>query len=233
DIQVIGATTIDEYRKSIEKDTGLERRLQPILIEEPTKEESIKILKGLKEKYENFHSVKITEEAIKAAVDLSSRYIVDRYLPDKAVDIIDESASRIRMKNLKLKNNKPTVNSEIVTEVIGLWTGIPISKIVKSEGDKLLNLESILHQRVIGQEEAVNAVSKAVRRSRAGLKDPKRPIGSFLFLGPTGVGKTELCKALAEAHFGNENQIIRIDMSEYMEKHSVSKLIGSPPGYIG
>ena len=233
DIQVIGATTIDEYRKSIEKDTGLERRLQPILIEEPTKEESIKILKGLKEKYENFHGVKITEEAIKAAVDLSSRYIVDRYLPDKAVDIIDESASRIRMKNLKLKNNKPTVNSEIVTEVIGLWTGIPISKIVKSEGDKLLNLESILHQRVIGQEEAVNAVSKAVRRSRAGLKDPKRPIGSFLFLGPTGVGKTELCKALAEAHFGNENQIIRIDMSEYMEKHSVSKLIGSPPGYIG
>ncbi|RDC49032.1 ATP-dependent Clp protease ATP-binding subunit, partial [Acinetobacter sp. RIT592] len=233
DIQVIGATTIDEYRKSIEKDTGLERRLQPILIEEPTKEESIKILKGLKEKYENFHGVKITEEAIKAAVDLSSRYIVDRYLPDKAVDIIDESASRIRMKNLKLKNNKPTVNSEIVTEVIGLWTGIPISKIVKSEGDKLLNLESILHQRVIGQDEAVNAVSKAVRRSRAGLKDPKRPIGSFLFLGPTGVGKTELCKALAEAHFGNENQIIRIDMSEYMEKHSVSKLIGSPPGYIG
>lgn len=194
DIQVIGATTIDEYRKSIEKDTGLERRLQPILIEEPTKEESIKILKGLKEKYENFHGVKITEEAIKAAVDLSSRYIVDRYLPDKAVDIIDESASRIRMKNLKLKNNKPTVNSEIVTEVIGLWTGIPISKIVKSEGDKLLNLESILHQRVIGQEEAVNAVSKAVRRSRAGLKDPKRPIGSFLFLGPTGVGKQNYAK---------------------------------------
>lgn len=233
DMQVIGATTIDEYRKSIEKDTGLERRLQPILIEEPTKEESIKILTGLKDKYENFHDVKITEEAIKSAVDLSSRYIVDRYLPDKAVDIIDEAASRVRMKNLKLKNNKPTVNSEIVTEVIGLWTGIPISKIVKSEGDKLLNLEAILHNRVVGQNEAINAVSKAVRRSRAGLKDPKRPIGSFLFLGPTGVGKTELCKALAEAHFGSEDQIVRIDMSEYMEKHSVSKLIGSPPGYIG
>lgn len=233
DIQVIGATTIDEYRKNIEKDTGLERRLQPILIEEPTKEEAIKILTGLKDKYENFHDVKITKEAIKSAVDLSSRYIVDRYLPDKAVDIIDEAASRIKMKNLKLKNNKPTVNSEIVAEVIGLWTGIPINKIVKSEGDKLLNLESILHNRVVGQNEAINAVSKAVRRSRAGLKDPKRPIGSFLFLGPTGVGKTELCKALAEAHFGSDDQIVRIDMSEYMEKHSVSRLIGSPPGYIG
>ncbi|WP_250674625.1 ATP-dependent Clp protease ATP-binding subunit [Paraclostridium ghonii] len=233
DIQVIGATTIDEYRKNIEKDTALERRLQPILIEEPTKEEAIKILTGLKDKYENFHDVKITKEAIKSAVDLSSRYIVDRYLPDKAVDIIDEAASRIKMKNLKLKNNKPTVNSEIVAEIIGLWTGIPINKIVKSEGDKLLNLESILHNRVVGQNEAINAVSKAVRRSRAGLKDPKRPIGSFLFLGPTGVGKTELCKALAEVHFGSEDQIVRIDMSEYMEKHSVSKLIGSPPGYIG
>ena len=232
DIRIIGATTIDEYRNCIEKDMGLERRLQPILIEEPTKEDSIKILKGLKEKYEKFHGVNITEESIKSAVELSSRYIVDRYLPDKAIDIIDESASMVSIKGLKL-NNIPTVTSEIITEVIGLWTGIPISKIVKSEGDKLLNLEHILHQRIIGQNEAVNSVSKAVRRSRVGLKDPLRPIGSFLFLGPTGVGKTELCKALAEAHFGNENKIIRIDMSEYMEKHSVSKLIGAPPGYIG
>ena len=233
DIQVIGATTIDEYRKSIEKDTGLERRLQSILIEEPSKEETIKILKGLKFKYEKFHNVKISDEAIKTAVDLSNRYIMDRFLPDKAVDVIDEAASRAKIKGSKSKNNKVSINSDIVTEIIGLWTGIPINKIVKSEGDKLLNLEGILHKRVIGQNDAVNAVSKAIRRSRSGLKDPKRPIGSFLFLGPTGVGKTELCKALAEAHFGSENQIIRVDMSEYMEKHSVSKLIGSPPGYIG
>ena len=233
DIQVIGATTIDEYRKSIEKDTGLERRLQSILIEEPSKEETIKILKGLKFKYEKFHNVKISDEAIKTAVDLSNRYIMDRFLPDKAVDVIDEAASRAKIKGSKSKNNKVSINSDIVTEIIGLWTGIPINKIVKSEGDKLLNLEGILHKRVIGQNDAVNSVSKAIRRSRSGLKDPKRPIGSFLFLGPTGVGKTELCKALAEAHFGSENQIIRVDMSEYMEKHSVSKLIGSPPGYIG
>ncbi|WP_373600628.1 ATP-dependent Clp protease ATP-binding subunit [Paraclostridium bifermentans] len=231
DIQVIGATTIDEYRKNIEKDVALERRLQTILIEEPSKEEAIKILKGLKLKYELHHNVEITDKAIKAAVDLSDRYITDRYLPDKAVDVMDESASRVRMNKYK-KYNK-IVNDEIVAEVVSLWTGIPTIKIIKSESNKLLNLEEILHKRVVGQDEAVKAVSKAVRRSRSGLKDPKRPIGSFLFLGPTGVGKTELCKALAEAHFGNENQIVRIDMSEYMEKHSISRLIGSPPGYIG
>ncbi|MGL5754968.1 MAG: ATP-dependent Clp protease ATP-binding subunit [Paraclostridium sp.] len=233
DIQVIGATTIDEYRKSIEKDVALERRLQPIIVEEPNKEDAIKILKGLKEKYENHHNVKITEDAIKTAVELSSRYITDRYLPDKAVDIIDESASRVRIDNDKKQKDILLVTSEIVSEVVGLWTGIPVNKLVKSECNKLLNLEEILHGRIIGQDEAVSAVSKAIRRSRSGLKDPKRPIGSFLFLGPTGVGKTELCKAIAEAHFGDENQIIRIDMSEYMEKHSVSRLIGSPPGYIG
>ncbi|MGL5641094.1 MAG: ATP-dependent Clp protease ATP-binding subunit [Paraclostridium sp.] len=233
DIQVIGATTIDEYRKSIEKDAALERRLQPIIVEEPSKEETIKILKGLKGKYEKYHNVKITDDSIRMAVELSSRYITDRYLPDKAVDIIDESASRIRMKNNKTQKDGMVVTSDIVSEVIGLWTGIPVSKLVKSECDKLLNLEDILHKRIIGQDEAVSAISKAIRRSRAGLKDPKRPIGSFLFLGPTGVGKTELCKAIAETHFGDENQIIRIDMSEYMEKHSVSRLIGSPPGYVG
>ncbi|MEG2985078.1 MAG: ATP-dependent Clp protease ATP-binding subunit [Peptostreptococcaceae bacterium] len=233
DIQVIGATTIDEYRKSIEKDVALERRLQPIIVEEPNKEDAIKILKGLKGKYENHHNVKITEDAIKTAVELSNRYITDRYLPDKAVDIIDESASRVRIDNDKKQKDSLLVTSEIVSEVVGLWTGIPVNKLVKSECNKLLNLEEILHGRIIGQDEAVSAVSKAIRRSRSGLKDPKRPIGSFLFLGPTGVGKTELCKAIAEAHFGDENQIIRIDMSEYMEKHSVSRLIGSPPGYIG
>lgn len=233
DIQVIGATTIDEYRKSIEKDAALERRLQPIIVEEPSKEETIKILKGLKEKYEKHHNVKITDDSIRMAVELSSRYITDRYLPDKAVDIIDESASRIRMKNNKTQKDSMIVTGDIVSEVIGLWTGIPVSKLVKSECDKLLNLEEILHKRIIGQDEAVSNISKAIRRSRAGLKDPKRPIGSFLFLGPTGVGKTELCKAIAETHFGDENQIIRIDMSEYMEKHSVSRLIGSPPGYVG
>ncbi len=231
DIQVIGATTIDEYRKNIEKDVALERRLQTVLIEEPSKEEAIKILKGLKSKYELHHNVEITDKAIKAAVDLSDRYITDRYLPDKAVDVIDESASRVRINKYK-KNNK-IVNDEVISEVVSLWTGIPTIKIIKSECNKLLNLEEILHKRVVGQDEAVKAVSKAVRRSRSGLKDPKRPIGSFLFLGPTGVGKTELCKALAEAHFGNENQIVRIDMSEYMEKHSISRLVGSPPGYIG
>ena len=233
DIQVIGATTIDEYRKNIEKDVALERRLQPIIIEEPTKEDAIKILNGLKNKYEKHHNVKITDDAIKQAVELSSRYITDRYLPDKAVDIIDESASRVSINKFKSKKGKRIVDSNIVSEVVELWTGIPISKIVKSEGNKLLNLEDILQERVIGQNEAIKAISKAIRRSRSGIKDPKKPIGSFLFLGPTGVGKTELCKALAESHFGNEDKIVRIDMSEYMEKHSVSRLIGSPPGYIG
>ena len=280
DIQIIGATTIDEYRKHIEKDSALGRRFQPVLITEPTKEETIKILEGLREKYESHHNVKITDEAIVAAVDLSIRYITDRFLPDKAIDLIDESASRVRLreinsqknilnsekyilskeindelnrdigKNLDLdistKSSQGIVNieipkksyigivdKEIIAEVVELWTGVPVNKIVEEEAERLLNLEEILHGRVVGQDQAVKSISRAIRRSRAGLKDPKRPIGSFLFLGPTGVGKTELCKALAEVQFGDENQIIRIDMSEYMEKHAVSKLIGSPPGYVG
>ena len=280
DIQIIGATTIDEYRKHIEKDTALERRFQPVLITEPTKEETIEILKGLREKYEGHHNVKITDEAIVAAVDLAIRYITDRFLPDKAIDLIDESASRVRLREnslqknsistdkctldketdyklnediiedeilgigIKLSDNIPNienhkksyvgiVDKEIIAEVVELWTGVPVNQIVEEEAYKLLNLEEILHGRIVGQDQAVMSISKAIRRSRAGLKDPKRPIGSFLFLGPTGVGKTELCKALAEVQFGDENQIIRIDMSEYMEKHAVSKLIGSPPGYVG
>ena len=280
DIQIIGATTIDEYRKHIEKDSALERRFQPVLITEPTKEETIEILKGLREKYEGHHNVKITDEAIVAAVDLAIRYIPDRFLPDKAIDLIDESASRVRLRenslqknsistdkctldketdyklnediiedeilgiSIKLSDNIPNienhkksyvgiVDKEIIAEVVELWTGVPVNQIVKEEAYKLLNLEEILHGRIVGQDQAVMSISKAIRRSRAGLKDPKRPIGSFLFLGPTGVGKTELCKALAEVQFGDENQIIRIDMSEYMEKHAVSKLIGSPPGYVG
>ena len=280
DIQIIGATTIDEYRKHIEKDSALERRFQPVLITEPTKEETIKILEGLREKYESHHNVKITDEAIVAAVDLSIRYITDRFLPDKAIDLIDESASRVRLreinsqknilnsekyilskeindelnrdigKNLDLdistKSSQGIVNieipkksyigivdKEIIAEVVELWTGVPVNKIVEEEAERLLNLEEILHGRVVGQDQAVKSISRAIRRSRAGLKDPKRPIGSFLFLGPTGVGKTELCKALAEVQFGDENQIIRIDMSEYMEKHSVSRLVGPPPGYVG
>ena len=280
DIQIIGATTIDEYRKHIEKDSALERRFQPVLITEPTKEETIEILKGLREKYEGHHNVKITDEAIVAAVDLAIRYIPDRFLPDKAIDLIDESASRVRLREnslqknsistdkctldketdyklnediiedeilgigIKLSDNIPNienhkksyvgiVDKEIIAEVVELWTGVPVNQIVEEEAYKLLNLEEILHGRIVGQDQAVMSISKAIRRSRAGLKDPKRPIGSFLFLGPTGVGKTELCKALAEVQFGDENQIIRIDMSEYMEKHAVSKLIGSPPGYVG
>ena len=280
DIQIIGATTVDEYRKHIEKDSALERRFQPVLITEPTKEETIEILKGLREKYEGHHNVKITDEAIVAAVDLAIRYIPDRFLPDKAIDLIDESASRVRLREnslqknsistdkctldketdyklnediiedeilgigIKLSDNIPNienhkksyvgiVDKEIIAEVVELWTGVPVNQIVKEEAYKLLNLEEILHGRIVGQDQAVMSISKAIRRSRAGLKDPKRPIGSFLFLGPTGVGKTELCKALAEVQFGDENQIIRIDMSEYMEKHAVSKLIGSPPGYVG
>lgn len=280
DIQIIGATTIDEYRKHIEKDSALERRFQPVLITEPTKEETIEILKGLREKYEGHHNVKITDEAIVAAVDLAIRYITDRFLPDKAIDLIDESASRVRLREnslqknsistdkctldketdyklnediiedeilgigIKLNDNIPNienhkksyvgiVDKEIIAEVVELWTGVPVNQIVEEEAYKLLNLEEILHGRIVGQDQAVMSISKAIRRSRAGLKDPKRPIGSFLFLGPTGVGKTELCKALAEVQFGDENQIIRIDMSEYMEKHAVSKLIGSPPGYVG
>ena len=288
DMQIVGATTIDEYRKHVEKDAALERRFQPIIIQEPNKEDTIDILKGLRDKYEAHHKVEISNEAIEAAVDLSVRYITDRFLPDKAIDIIDEAASKVRLREntpplgikdleekiknidkekeeairgqdfekaarirdeedkLKIKlervkhewkasasRNCDLVDAEVVAEVVALWTGIPVNKIVEEEAEKLLKLEDILHERVVGQNEAVKSIAKAIRRSRAGLKDPNRPIGSFLFLGPTGVGKTELSKALAEAHFGDENQIIRIDMSEYMEKHSVSRMIGSPPGYVG
>ena len=288
DIQIIGATTIEEYRKHVEKDAALERRFQPIVVNEPSKDDTIDILEGLRDKYEAHHKVKISDEAIVAAVDLSIRYITDRFLPDKAIDLIDEAASKVRLKENtppmsikeleekincidkekeeairgqdfekaakvrdeqgKLKRKLETVKNEwrtssskyydlvdadAVAEVVSLWTGVPVNKIVEEEAEKLLNLEEVLHERVVGQNEAVDSISKAIRRSRAGLKDPNRPIGSFLFLGPTGVGKTELSKALAEAHFGDENHIIRIDMSEYMEKHSVSRMIGSPPGYIG
>ena len=288
EIQLVGATTLNEYRKYIEKDSALERRFSPVNVKEPTKKDTIKILKGIRDKYEAHHNVKITDEAIEAAVNLSVRYINDRFLPDKAIDLIDEAASRARIKTYtepedlkklqeeieeiikdkeeavrnqkfekaaslrdeeklkkekfekeqkkwKNKNTKSVTNitEENIAEVIATWTGIPTKKITEDENEKLKNLENNLHQRVIGQEEAVEAVAKAIRRSRVGLKDPKRPIGSFLFLGPTGVGKTELSKALAESLFGDENAMIRIDMSEYMEPHSVSKLIGSPPGYVG
>jgi ATP-dependent Clp protease ATP-binding subunit ClpC len=288
EIQVIGATTITEYRKHIEKDAALERRFQPIIVGEPTKEEAIKILKGVRDKYEAHHSVKITDEALDAAVNLSDRYLTDRFLPDKAIDLIDEAASRIRLKSFtappdlkkleesveKLRKEKEdaircqefekaasirdkehkikdklekeksnwhqktqtktdTVLEDDIADIIGLWTGIPVRKLAESETERLKNMESILHERVVGQTEAVISISKAIRRGRVGLKDPKRPVGSFIFLGPTGVGKTELSKALSEALFGDENSLIRVDMSEYMEKHSVAKMVGSPPGYIG
>jgi ATP-dependent Clp protease ATP-binding subunit ClpC len=288
EIQVIGATTLNEYRKHVEKDAALERRFQPVMVNEPTQEESILILGGLRDKYEAHHKLKITDEAIEAAVKMSSRYINDRYLPDKAIDLIDEAASRVRMQNLKLppdlkeledkkealanekeaavksqdferaaglrdrerqldeeiekarKNweslrsgDRGSVGPEDIAAVVSGWTGIPVTSITEDESARLLKMEEVLHKRVVGQEEAVKAVAKAIRRGRVGLKDPKRPIGSFLFLGPTGVGKTELCKALAEAMFGDENAMLRVDMSEYMEKHTVSKLIGSPPGYVG
>ena len=288
EIQLIGATTLNEYRKYIEKDAALERRFSPVIVDEPSEKDTIKILKGLRDKYEAHHGVKITDEAIEAAVKMSVRYINDRFLPDKAIDLIDEAASRAKLKSYtepdslkKLqeeieevendkeeavrsqkfekaaslrdkqkelkekyekeqkkwqnKNNKSVTNitEENIAEVIASWTGIPAKKITEDENERLKNLEKTLHERVIGQDEAVEAVAKAIRRGRVGLKDPKRPIGSFLFLGPTGVGKTELSKALAESLFGDENAMIRIDMSEYMEPHSVSKLIGSPPGYVG
>ena len=288
EIQCVGATTIEEYRKYIEKDSALERRFQPVMVGEPTKEEALQILKGIRDKYEAHHGVKITDEALEAAVTLSDRYITDRYLPDKAIDLIDEAASKVRIQNLtappdlkeleeeidrvcnekeesiniqdfekaailrdkekelkiKLEDNKKnwhtesTKETQMVSErevasIVSRWTKVPVNKLTEKESERLLKLEDILHNRVIGQEEAVKSIARAVRRARVGLKDPNRPIGSFIFLGPTGVGKTELSKALAEAMFGDENNMIRIDMSEYMEKHSVSRLIGSPPGYVG
>jgi ATP-dependent Clp protease ATP-binding subunit ClpC len=288
ELQCIGATTLDEYRKYIEKDAALERRFQPIQVDEPSIDESIQILKGLRDRYEAHHRVSISDDAIDAAVKLSDRYISDRFLPDKAIDLIDEAGSKVRLRsyttppNLKelevkldeirkekdasvqsqefekaaslrdaeqklreqLEETKKSwkekqgqensaVTVEDIASVVSTWTGIPVSRLAQTETEKLLNLEQILHSRVIGQEEAVTAISKAVRRARAGLKDPKRPIGSFIFLGPTGVGKTELARALAEAMFGDEDAMIRIDMSEYMEKHSTSRLVGSPPGYVG
>lgn len=288
EIQIVGATTIDEYRKYIEKDLALERRLQPIMVEEPSVEDTIKILHGLRDKYEAHHRVKITDNALTAAAELSSRYINDRFLPDKAIDLIDEAASKIRvntyippteLKNLEeklgelqhekeeaintqnyeqaaqirdkerkikeeLSNNKikweqekqttnMVVDYDEIADIVSDWTGVPVSKMTEQESQRLLNLENILHKRVIGQDQAVNAVSNAVRRARVGLKDPNKPIGSFIFVGPTGVGKTYLAKSLAEALFGDDEAMIRIDMSEYMEKHSVSRLVGSPPGYVG
>ncbi len=288
EIQVIGATTISEYRKNIEKDAALERRFQPVTVGEPTEKETIEILKGLRDKYEAHHKVKITDEAIESAVKLSSRYINDRFLPDKAIDLIDEAASVVRLNaytlpqnlkdmedeikrlnaekqaavnnqkfeeaaKLRDKSNELTkllddekakwqnssnhdvkaVSSDEIAQVVSSWTGVPVSQLTKEESERLLNMENILHERIVGQDKAVSTISKAIRRGRVGLKNPNRPIGSFIFLGPTGVGKTELCKSLAEAMFGDENAIIKLDMSEYMEKHTVSKLIGAPPGYVG
>jgi ATP-dependent Clp protease ATP-binding subunit ClpC len=288
EIQVIGATTIDEYRKHVEKDAALERRFQPITVGEPSQEEAVEILKGIRDKYEAHHRVKITDDALEAAVKLSDRYIADRFLPDKAIDLIDEAASRVRLKsftappdlknleeqvtklakekedaircqefekaarirdqeqslkdqlekakddwNQKNQTHTDTVTEDEVSEIVSSWTGIPVKRLAEEESERLMKMEEILHKRVVGQEEAVKAIARAIRRGRVGLKDPKRPVGSFIFLGPTGVGKTELTKALAEALFGDENAMVRIDMSEYMEKFSVSRLVGSPPGYVG
>jgi len=288
ELQCVGATTLDEYRKHIEKDAALERRFQPINVDEPTKEESLEILRGLRDRYEAHHRVKITDKALKAAVDLSDRYITDRFLPDKAIDLIDEASSRVRlsvhtappdMRKLEEKlesirkekeaaingqefekaaqlrdeekvvfqqleelngqwvkekeEEKWVVDEEDIAHVLSSWTRIPVSKLKQEETERLLHMEDVLHQRVIGQDEAVKAISRAIRRARSGLKDPKRPVGSFIFLGPTGVGKTELARALAETMFGAEDALVRIDMSEYMEKHAVSRLVGAPPGYVG
>ena len=287
EIQVIGATTLNEYRKYIEKDAALERRFQPVQVGEPSQEASLQILKGLRERYEQHHKLKITDEALEAAVSLSARYINDRFLPDKAIDLMDEAASRVRMeteeispelksleekiaalnkdkeaaiakqdyetaaqlrdierdyqeqveiereKRRKHNTQHRPVNEEDIAAVVAGWTGIPVTRLTEDEGQRLLKMEEVLHERVVGQNEAVKAVARAIRRGRVGLKDPKRPIGSFLFLGPTGVGKTELCKSLAEVMFGDENAMVRVDMSEYMERHTVSRLIGSPPGYVG
>ena len=288
DFQVIGATTLEEYRKHIEKDAALERRFQPVKVGEPSEEDAVAILKGLRDRYEAHHKVKISDEAIEAAVKLSSRYIADRYLPDKAIDLVDEAASKVRLSALTYPNEIKDLEAELetlesektaaiseqdferaaqlrdeqknITEqlekakdswqesakesshevsaqdiaaIVSSWTKIPVVELTREESERLLNMENILHERVVGQEEAVSAVSRAIRRGRVGIKDPKRPIGSFIFLGPTGVGKTELCKALAQAMFGDENAMLRLDMSEYMEKHTVSRLVGSPPGYVG
>ncbi len=288
EMQCIGASSLREYHKYIETDAALERRFQPVMVGEPTKDESVAILMGLRERYENHHKVKITDAAIEAAVALSDRYISDRFLPDKAIDLIDEAASRVRIRTFAappdmqtqerrieeldretkkavedenfekaadLRDQKKTLQKEMedmrhewenqrdkrvetvtedeVAQIVSLWTGIPVTRMTEDEAERLLRMEEILHKRVVGQEEAIKAVARAVRRARAGLKDPNRPIGSFIFLGPTGVGKTELCKALGEALFGDEDSLIRIDMSEYMEKFSVSRMIGSPPGYVG
>ena len=286
ELQVIGATTLDEYRKHIENDAALERRFQPVMVEEPTIEETISILRGVRKPYEDHHKLIITDEALEAAAHLSARYVSDRFLPDKAIDLIDESASRVRMykspeavslreiiKNLRetreahalavdearqddaqelvqreagleeklallrtawdRSDSGPSVTKEDIAEVVSMWTGVPVMQIAEAESERLLQMEEALHERIIGQDEAINAISRAVRRSRAGLKDPKRPIGSFVFLGPTGVGKTELTKALAEFMFGTEDALIQIDMSELMERHSVSRLVGAPPGYVG
>ncbi len=288
EVQCIGATTLDEYRKHVEKDPALERRFQPVMVGEPTKDEALAIITGLRDKYEAHHKVRITDSALKAAVELSDRYISDRYLPDKAIDLMDEAASRVRIRSFtpppdvkeletrleslakekeeavqhqnfekaaglrdserRLRTemdelqkawesdmDKPgeTVDEEEIAQIVASWTGVPVQRLTEDESRRLLKLEEILHKRLVGQDEAVAAVSRAIRRAYAGLKDPKRPIGSFLFLGPTGVGKTELCRALGEALFGDENALIRVDMSEYMEKHSVSRMIGSPPGYVG
>ena len=288
ELQCIGATTLDEYRKYIERDAALERRFQPVMVEEPTQEQTVEILKGIREKYEQHHKVTITDEAVKAAAELSVRYITDRHLPDKAIDLIDEAASRVRLRyasappalreaqrelekvtkdkdtainaqeyeeaarlreaeatqkdvvdglraewQSKVTAEQPTVGEEEIAQVVAMWTGIPVTRIAQEESERLLHMEDALHKRVIGQQEAIDIVSKAVRRARAGLKDPKRPIGSFIFLGPTGVGKTELAKALAEFMFGSEDALIKIDMSEFMERHNVSRLVGAPPGYVG
>jgi ATP-dependent Clp protease ATP-binding subunit ClpC len=288
ELQCIGATTLDEYRKYIEKDAALERRFQPVMVDEPTLEQTIEILIGIRERYEQHHKVQITDEAVRAAADLSIRYITDRHLPDKAIDLIDEAASRVRLRHSSappelrsaqkdldritkekdaainaqeyeqaatlreaeataresvdqlradwqstVSGETPKVDDEEIAQVVAMWTGIPVTRIAQEESERLLKMEEVLHQRLIGQEEAIETVSRAVRRARAGLKDPKRPIGSFVFLGPTGVGKTELAKALAEFMFGSEDTLIKIDMSEFMERHNVSRLVGAPPGYVG
>jgi ATP-dependent Clp protease ATP-binding subunit ClpC len=227
ELHCIGATTLDEYRKYIEKDPALERRFQPVLVPEPTPEQTLEILKGIKPKYEAHHKVKFEDEALASAAFLSARYITDRFLPDKAIDLIDEAAAKVHL------DNKKVVKKEDIEDIVSRWTGIPVSRLKEEELEKLLKLEEKIHQKIVGQDEAVRAIASAVRRGRAGLKHPNRPIGSFIFLGPTGVGKTALAKTLAEILFGDENALIRIDMSEYMEKHAISRLVGAPPGYVG